>query len=263
MPGRQLQDALRHVGIVRRFYYLDHVSSTQDRARNLVSRTGGSPDLDGTLIVAEHQTAGRGRLGRSWDAPPGLALLFSLILARKGSNTAPPLLPTAAPVAVAEGVADATGLAARVKFPNDVLIAGRKVAGILIEQAGAAQRDFLIAGIGVNVNQTAEQLPDGARQTPTSLAIEAGRAFERARILAAILTRLGSYWTSPDLGRAAARMNALCDTVGHVVEIRTPTGTVHGTALSVSDDGALIVLTESGLRRPVYAGDVSLLSTTR
>ena len=130
------------------------------------------------MAATDHQTAGRGRLGRTWEAPPGSGLLFSLVL-RPSMPTA--RLPELSPLA-GQAVADAIGLDATVKFPNDVLIGGKKVCGVLAE----ARDDRVVLGIGVNVHQRHDELP---REDATSLALE-GHAAERAPLLAEILARL-------------------------------------------------------------------------
>jgi BirA family biotin operon repressor/biotin-[acetyl-CoA-carboxylase] ligase len=158
----------------------------------------------------------------------------------------------AAPVAVCEGIAAAEpALRPRVKYPNDILLDGRKAGGVLLEQAGPA----VVAGVGINANQTAEELP-AARIPATSLALELGRDTDPVRILAAVMARLGE-WLSPDSTLSlAARMNALCDTIGREVEVDTARGVLRGTAMSVAADGALMVRTEPGIQRAVYSGDV-------
>jgi BirA family biotin operon repressor/biotin-[acetyl-CoA-carboxylase] ligase len=141
---------------------------------------------EGAVVAADEQTEGRGRLGRRWEAPAGTSLLFSLLLRPPIETARWPELSVVAGRAVAEAIADVTGLAPTVKHPNDVLVDGRKVAGVLAEAAEGR----VILGIGVNVSQTTAQLPVVARLPPTSLAVESGGAPNRAELLAAILERL-------------------------------------------------------------------------
>jgi BirA family transcriptional regulator, biotin operon repressor / biotin---[acetyl-CoA-carboxylase] ligase len=140
-------------------------------------------DPEGAVAVAEEQSEGRGRLGRSWRAPAGTSVLVSILL-RPGVET--PRLPELSLVtggAVAEAIAEATGLDPAIKFPNDVLLGGKKVAGILAE----ASEGRVVLGIGVNTNQTADQLPGDTQTEPTSLRLEHGQLVDRAALLAAIL----------------------------------------------------------------------------
>ena len=266
-----LQAALEAVELVRRFYFFESVASTSDFARDLIGRAGGARaagDLHGTVVVADHQSAGRGRFQRAWLAPPGTALLFTLIL--DGAQVpAPSLLTLALPVATAEAIARHTGLAARIKFPNDVLIRERKTAGILLEQPPGA--GLMLAGIGVNVHQTPDQLPPPTHVPPTSLEMELSCGDEKAEtppptpqrpaLLAEILRRLGALIATPDpAAELPRRMNQLCDTLGRHVEVTTPDGILRGVALSITGDGALMVRTDAGMQRPIYSGDIKQLT---
>jgi BirA family biotin operon repressor/biotin-[acetyl-CoA-carboxylase] ligase len=141
---------------------------------------------EGTLVVAEEQTAGRGRLGRRWFAPAGTSLLCSLQLRPPVAPERLPELTSVASRACAEAIASLTGLEPELKFPNDVLVAGRKVAGILAE----AREERVVLGIGVNVNVPAEELPQEVDLAATSLLVETGREIDRAALLAELLERL-------------------------------------------------------------------------
>ena len=143
-------------------------------------------DPEGAVAVAEEQSAGRGRLGRIWHAPPGTSVLVSVLLRPAVDPPRLPELSLVAGGAVAEAIADTTGLDPTIKFPNDVLLDGRKVAGILAESSEGR----VVLGVGVNANQTAEQLPSDAQTEPTSLRLELGRPLDRAPLLAAILLHL-------------------------------------------------------------------------
>ena len=143
-------------------------------------------DPEGTVAVAEEQSEGRGRLGRSWHAPPRTSILFSVLLLPR---VAPPRLPELSVVAgqaVADALAAAAGVVPAVKLPNDVLVGGRKVAGVLAEASDGRVR----LGIGVNANQTDSQLPARTDTPPTSLRLETGAEVDRAQLLAAILAEL-------------------------------------------------------------------------
>ena len=141
---------------------------------------------EGTVAVAEEQTEGRGRLGRSWQAPARTSVLVSVLLLPRVEAARLPELSLIAGGAVAEAIAELTGIEPVIEFPNDVLIDGRKVAGILAESSEGR----VVLGVGVNVNQTSEQLPEDARTEPTSLRLELGEPVDRARLLVEILVRL-------------------------------------------------------------------------
>jgi BirA family transcriptional regulator, biotin operon repressor / biotin---[acetyl-CoA-carboxylase] ligase len=145
-----------------------------------------SSDPEGTVAVAEAQTEGRGRLGRSWDAPPGSSILASVLLLPAVEAPKLPELSLIAGGAVAEAIERATGIEPSIKFPNDVLIRGRKVAGILAESSEGR----VVLGIGVNVNQLLEELPLGTQTEPTSLRLELQAPVNRPQLLAEILLQL-------------------------------------------------------------------------
>jgi BirA family biotin operon repressor/biotin-[acetyl-CoA-carboxylase] ligase len=158
----------------RAYRYVESCPSTQ--------RELAAGDLEGAVVATAHQTAGRGRLGRTWTDAPGTSLLFSLLL----TPDAPPGRLPELTVLAASAVAEAIGAGAAVKAPNDVLLNGRKVAGVL----GEASEGRVVIGIGVNVNQTQEQLPPETRLPATSIRIERGEAADLAELLAAILAAL-------------------------------------------------------------------------
>jgi BirA family transcriptional regulator, biotin operon repressor / biotin---[acetyl-CoA-carboxylase] ligase len=141
---------------------------------------------EGALVVAEEQTAGRGRLGRRWLAPAGTSLLCSLQLRPAVAPEHLPELTGVASHACAEAIAALTELEPELKFPNDVLVAGRKVAGILAE----VREERVVLGVGVNVNVTAEELPRDVERPATSLLVETGREIDRAALLVELLARL-------------------------------------------------------------------------
>lgn len=156
----------------------------------------GEDEPEGATVATDHQTAGRGRLGRVWEDVPGTSLLFSVLL----RPTPPMTLWSQLSVIAGEAVAAALPVEAQVRHPNDVMVGGRKLAGILPE----AREGRVVLGIGVNVNQPAEKLPAGAVKPPTSLHAETGRSWERAPLLTAILLELeGQYdiWQRRDVAR--------------------------------------------------------------
>jgi BirA family biotin operon repressor/biotin-[acetyl-CoA-carboxylase] ligase len=161
----------------RPYRFLDECASTQ--------RLLAADAPDGETVAADHQTEGRGQLGRSWEAPPGTSILMSVCLRPRVDAARLPELTVVAAAAVAEAIAAETGLDPSLKQPNDVLVEGRKVAGVLAE----ASEGRVVLGIGVNVNQA--ELPAETRLPATSLRLETGREQNRARLVAAILNRLG------------------------------------------------------------------------
>jgi BirA family transcriptional regulator, biotin operon repressor / biotin---[acetyl-CoA-carboxylase] ligase len=162
----------------RPYLYFERIESTQ--------RELAADAPEGAVAVAEEQTAGRGRLGRPWYAPPGSSLLVSISLRPRVDSARLPELSLVAGLAAARAIADTTGLEPEVRFPNDLLIGGRKVAGILAE----ARDERVVLGIGINVNIAEDGLPEGVDTPPTSLLIETGKLVNRAELLISLLERL-------------------------------------------------------------------------
>jgi BirA family biotin operon repressor/biotin-[acetyl-CoA-carboxylase] ligase len=215
--------------------HLRETDSTNDRARELAA--SGAPH--GTLVTAAAQSAGRGRQGRTWSAPPGHALLMSLVL-----REAHPLLPLAAAVAVA----DAVGADAAIKWPNDVLVGGRKVSGILAE--GRPQEGWAVLGIGVNVAVRVEDLPPELHATAATL----GRARDDVEpFLAVLLTALEQALALP----AAALLEAWRARDALLGRPITWTGGT-GTAAGIDGEGRLVVELADGGRTALDAGEVHL-----
>jgi BirA family biotin operon repressor/biotin-[acetyl-CoA-carboxylase] ligase len=155
---------------------------------------------EGAVAVAEEQTEGRGRLGRAWEAPGGTSVLVSVLLLPAVAAPRLPELSLVAGGAVAEAILEVTGIEPAIKFPNDVLIGRRKVAGILAESSEGR----VVLGIGVNANQTLEQLPADAQTEPTSLRLELGEPVSRLQLLAAILLQLERAYDAWTMGTSTS-----------------------------------------------------------
>ena len=165
-----------------RFGHVYRYAESTDSTQRMLAEDAS----EGAIAVAEVQTEGRGRLGRAWEAPAGTSVLVSVLLLPAVEASRLPELSLVAGGAVAQAIAEVTGLEPAIKFPNDILVRSRKVAGILAESSEGR----VVLGIGVNVNQTLEQLPTDAETEPTSLRLELGAPVSRARLLAAILLQL-------------------------------------------------------------------------
>jgi BirA family transcriptional regulator, biotin operon repressor / biotin---[acetyl-CoA-carboxylase] ligase len=229
------------------------VDSTQSVAFALAER--GAPDR--TAVVADAQSAGRGRRGRTWQAPAGTSLLVSILVRPR---LAQPLLPTLSPttaVAAAEALRRVTGLEARVKWPNDVLVGGRKIAGILLESrtspsAGLTAPATVVIGLGVNLGQ--REFPPELAARATSVALEGGRVPDRETMLVALLEAFDA-WRARLEGEGFEpvrdRWRRLSDTLGRRVTIDA----VSGVAVDLDTDGALLIDVAGRLTR-VTAGEI-------
>lgn len=214
---------------------LEVTDSTQSEVKRLAA--AGAPE--GTVVSARHQRAGRGRRGHEWWDAPGESLLFSVLLRPGGPPAGVPQLSLVAGLAVAEALAESAAVPVRIRWPNDLLVEGRKVSGILAEAVsdGGARLDHVILGIGINLDQTAFPAPLQARAT--SLRLATGRAPAREPLLAAVLDQLGHRYTEWRTGGfAALRAAWLGRSTLPGQPVRLPDGG-EGTGVDVEDDGVL------------------------
>ena len=229
---------------------LDEAPSTNvvvaDRAR---SGAG-----EGLVVVAEHQTAGRGRLDRTWETPARSALTVSVLLTPRAPASDWPWLPLLAGYAASLALRR-IGAPASLKWPNDVLLEDRKLAGILTERIEAPSGPAVVVGIGINVGMTADELP---LESATSLAVE-GYDVDRTDLLSALLERLHTEYVAFERGELGALRTSYagaCATVGREVRVELPTGsTLSGEATGIDEGGRLLVAGPDGVV-PVSAGDV-------
>jgi BirA family transcriptional regulator, biotin operon repressor / biotin---[acetyl-CoA-carboxylase] ligase len=233
--------------------HLDTVDSTNDRALELVR--DGAPA--GTVVIAEEQTAGRGRQGRAWSAPRGRALTLSVVV--KTTRAALELLPLAVPVAVSEACEDAARVASRIKWPNDVWIDTRKVAGILIE--ARPQEGWAVVGIGLNVDTPPEELGPELSGSATSLRIAIDAPVDRDRVLDALLARLASRLADIEASGAQAVLDDYRERdvlMGNRISWEERGATRRGDARGIDERGNLVVFTDSGERLALDSGEVHL-----
>lgn len=257
----ELEPLLQTRDVGRTLKYFEETSSTSQIAWGLGDE--GAPH--GTVVVANHQTKGRGRNGRSWVSPPGLNLYFSILLRPEVPPAHAPELTLVAAVAVCEALRDAGCERARIKWPNDVEIGGRKAVGVLTEMSANEEGvDFVVVGIGVDVNMQPEDMPAEIKDIATSVRIALGKPYSRARLLARVLERFETWLDRfEDEGFAVvrARWTALSSTIGAKVRLQLGGKRVEGRAESIDEAGHLIVRTEAGGVEKVVAGDVEHLRT--
>jgi len=241
--------------IGRQVVVYPRIGSTNDEAKRLAE--DGAPE--GTLVVADEQTAGRGRLQRTWWAPAGTALLMSLILRPDLAPHQAQRLTMLCSLAICDAIAGTTGLVPAVKWPNDVLLRGRKVCGILTELGIEGPRlAYAVVGMGVNVNVDFGGAGE-LTHTATSLAQELGREVSRLELLRAILINVEERYARLRAGESPhAEWAARLATLGQRVIVTTPTEQLSGIAEGVDADGALLLRDENGVLRHILAGDVTL-----
>ncbi|HZG60243.1 MAG TPA: biotin--[acetyl-CoA-carboxylase] ligase [Anoxybacillus sp.] len=258
ITANEIQFGLETEVLGRHIYYEEEVTSTQKIAHKLAYE--GAPE--GTLVVAERQTAGRGRLARTWFSPKGTGIWMSLILRPAIPPQKAPQLTLLAAVAVAQGIQEVTGLIPDIKWPNDILINGKKAVGILTElQAESERIHSVIIGIGINVNQQAEQFPEEIQQIATSLALEKGERINRAELIKAILLKLETLYRQY-LQHGFLPIKLLWESysvsIGKEIIARTPSGTMKGKALGITDEGVLMLETADGEIHHIYSADIEV-----
>jgi len=243
----------RWLAKVWRFY--ERVSSTQDEAKAWVQQ--GAPH--GGMVIADEQTKGRGRWGRTWFSPPRKNLHLTLTMKLPAEH--PPLgtLSLLTGVAIVEALRQRFSVPAFVKWVNDVVVDGKKLAGILIEGVGG---DWVLIGIGVNVNLAETELPDELRTTATSLQMVKGAPVDRREVLSALLVSLESWWERWAQGAMGSVWQALegWDWLrDKSVTAHLPDGTtLHGFAVGIMPDGGLRLRLDDGTERTLTAGDVTV-----
>ena len=236
-----------------RILHYDTLSSTMDEARRLAE--ADAPE--GTVVIAEEQTAGRGRFNRAWVSPRGQNLSFSVVL--RPTPTQLPYVNMAAALAVSGVVASVTGLAPAIKWPNDVRIEGRKISGILIETSMEADAvAHAIVGIGVNVNFDPSRFPEIA-SIATSIFRETGTETERTHVLKLLLEQLDDLYRDVKGGRSLrGDWAAQLETLGRDVQVRWRDEVFEGHAKAVDEQGNLLLARPDGSTLTVVAGEVTL-----
>ncbi len=258
-PDKLLPEEVLHGLATRRFrgpiHHFETIASTSDLAKELGSR--GAPE--GTLVAAETQHAGRGRLGRQWESPPSVGLYVSLVLRPTLPPTELPQITLTAAVAGVLALQRATGLTPGIKWPNDLLLNGKKVGGILTEmETESDQIRYLVLGWGLNVNNP--DFPPELTPIATSLLLAAGRKFSRVAILQAWLEEFEALYErflKRDFADILEAWKEHALTLGQLVTVRQGSREIHGQALDVDGDGALLVETRPGEIVRVTSGEIA------
>ena len=251
-----LQGASAAKRLGTKFHYFTEIDSTNSYARRLAEQGAG----EGEVVIAEQQNAGRGRSGRSWFSPPFVNLYTSIVLRPKLAPAHAPQITLMAAVALAETVAGFIPSRPAIKWPNDILVDGKKVAGILTESSCTAVGiEFVILGIGVNLNLPRARMPETIRDRATSLMEIAGKPLSRELFLRRLIQDLDRcYGILGDLGFAAIapRWETYFGLRGRRVRVEMIDEALSGTATGIDSDGALLLEDEAGVIHRVLAGDV-------
>jgi BirA family biotin operon repressor/biotin-[acetyl-CoA-carboxylase] ligase len=242
--------------------YFDAIESTQIIAHQLAQ----SGHKEGHVVIANEQTAGKGRLGRKWHSRSGTSVSMSLILRPELPPQKTPQLTLLTAVAVVRAIKTSTGVDSQIKWPNDVLVNGKKLVGILTEMQ--ADPDFVhsvIIGIGLNVNQRLEDFDPDIRQLATSLAIEKNESLERAPIISAILNEfetLYDLYLQEGFRPIRVLWEAHSVSIGTYIYARTMREVIYGFAKGITDEGVLLLEDEQGKTHQIYSADIEIASQT-
>jgi BirA family biotin operon repressor/biotin-[acetyl-CoA-carboxylase] ligase len=255
----EIEASLRTARLGRPIVFEREVDSTNRLARDLAIAGAA----EGTIIVAEAQTAGRGRKRRTWYSPPGEGIYLSLVLRPGFQPAEAPKTTLLAGVALAEALLPVVPNRVTIKWPNDILAGGKKVAGILVEAATQIDAiDYMIVGIGINVNTPAEGFPAELREKATSLAAEIGHPVSRADIIGDFLERFEQEYCRvgrEGFGPLIRRWRELSDMEGRRVRVHGFGGPLEGAIAGIDDDGVLLLTGANGVIERVIAGDVEYI----
>lgn len=237
--------------------YFDKIDSTNSE----IKRQAEQDAPEGTLAIAEYQSAGRGRRGRSWDSPSGSGIWMSFLIKPDIKPEHAPMITLLAAMACASAVREVTGLDAVIKWPNDIVINGRKITGILTEMSTEMETiSYVVVGIGINANMT--EFPEDISKTATSLAIEYGEPVSRSRIVAAFGHFFEEYYRvfleDLNMSRLKTAYEAMLVNKGAQVAVIGKEETLTRTALGINDEGELLVEDDEHNITAVRAGEVSV-----
>jgi BirA family transcriptional regulator, biotin operon repressor / biotin---[acetyl-CoA-carboxylase] ligase len=236
----------------------EETTSTND----VVERLARDGVREGVVVFAEAQTKGRGRLGRKWISPPGKGLWFSVLLRPALPPQAATQLTVAAATALSRAIQQVAEVKPQIKWPNDILIGGKKTAGVLTELSAELDRiNHIVLGIGVDVNLNASDLPADLRSVATSLKIETGAPIRRADLAAALLRELDRDYgliCGGQFAKLCDEWEEQCVTLGQRVKIRIGNRVITGQAEALDENGALLLRTEHGRLERIMGGDVTM-----
>jgi BirA family biotin operon repressor/biotin-[acetyl-CoA-carboxylase] ligase len=254
-----LEKSLAGKFIGQPLYYYQEIGSTNDEA----FRLGLSGAPEGTAVIADSQTRGKGRLQRLWHSPPGSNIYTSILLRPNYSPDQAPQISIAAGVAVAEIINEYCPGQVQLKWPNDVLLNKKKVCGILAQMKTSVDGiDFVVLGFGINVNIVYNQFPPDIRTIATSLAIETGRKIDRMELIISLYENIAKWYkelTQKEFGEIKEKWLNHAPMIGQKVQVMFRDEVLRGKALGLDDDGSLIILTANNETVKVSAGDATIL----
>jgi BirA family biotin operon repressor/biotin-[acetyl-CoA-carboxylase] ligase len=243
--------------IGKKLLVFDEIDSTNNEAKRMAENGAA----EGTLVISDSQTAGKGRRGRSWSSPKGSSIYMTLLLRPKLSPQYASMLTLAAAMAVRAALSDAAGVESMIKWPNDLVVNGRKICGILTEMsADPDDINYVVIGIGINVNM--KEFPQDIEKTATSVCMEKGKPADRNRIIAAFCNYFENYYERFLKGCGMKLLmdeyNKYLINTGRTIRVLDPAGEYTGISSGINDNGELIVKKEDGTFVTVMSGEVSV-----
>ncbi|MGR5985876.1 biotin--[acetyl-CoA-carboxylase] ligase [Bacillus cytotoxicus] len=258
VTANEIQLGLQTDFIGRTVYFEESVEST----RHVAAKLAYEGAAEGTIVVAEEQTAGRGRLSRKWYSPKGTGVWMSIILRPSIPVHHAPQLTLLVAVSVAQAIEKCTGVNVGIKWPNDILINGKKTVGILTEmQADPDKINAVIMGIGINANQQTEHFVDEIKQIATSLAIESGKPIVRAELMRQIFLQMEKlYKEYLNNGFTVVKLlwESYAVSIGKEITARTMRQTITGVAKGITDDGVLLLEDHQGYIHHIHSADIEM-----
>lgn len=257
MTKAELESVINTRWAGKEILYYDETDST-----NIQAKYEGEKGAEhGTLVVADRQTAGRGRRGRSWESPRGICIYMTLLLRPELSPVKAPMLTLVMALSVAEAVRENTGMDACIKWPNDIVLNKKKICGILTEMSTDIEGiNYVVTGAGINVNQ--DTFPDNICEIATSLLIEGGERIRRSSLIASVMARYEEnyqiFMETEDLSGLREKYNGMLVNCGKEVRVLEPGNEYCAHAFGINDKGELVVETPGGERKQIYAGEVSV-----
>lgn len=244
-----------------RLHYYSEIDSTNNRAKALAEESAP----EGSLVITDYQTAGRGRENRKWVSPAKQNLLFSFILRPPPILQNAPQITTIAAVAICDTIRKETRLRnTMIKWPNDIRIGEKKVAGILTEMKTLKKRiEFVVVGIGININISKEDFPESIRETSTSLFIEAKKHIEREKFFVHLMQTLDDYYRvviSNGFDSIHLLWKEMSDMPGKLVRIENSANVIEGYIMDIDTDGGLLIREKDGLTQKVFSGEIKILN---
>ncbi|MBZ5751497.1 MULTISPECIES: biotin--[acetyl-CoA-carboxylase] ligase [Metabacillus] len=256
ISSNEIQLGLKTTMMGRHIHFEEIVSSTQKIARNLANEGVE----EGTIVVADQQTNGKGRMARVWYSPKGTGIWMSMIIRPNLPVNQTPQLTLLTAVAIVQAIEELTPLKPEIKWPNDIMLNGKKLVGILTElQAEADQVHSVIIGTGINVNQKIDDFPEELQSIATSIFIETGTVWERAQFIQMILLKfegLYSLFLTQGFKPIKLLWESYAISLNKKIIARTLSGTIVGKAIGIDDDGVLLIETNNRVIERIYSADI-------